>query len=49
MNCELLAYGMAAAWVALALYVASMAGRQRKLEREIASVRSMMEKGEDRR
>ena len=43
MSGDLLIYGMAAAWLALALYVASMASRQRKLAREIASVRAMMD------
>ena len=46
-SCELLVYGMAAGWLALALYVATMATRQRKLVRELASVRAMME-GEKR-
>lgn len=43
MSGELLFYGVAVAWLVLALFVASMAGRQRKLAREIASVRAMMD------
>lgn len=47
MNTELLGYGMAVAWIALALYVVSMASRQRKLVRELENVRVMMD-GEKR-
>ena len=43
MDNELLIYGLAVAWLALALYVVSMAGRQRKLVRELANVRTMMD------
>jgi CcmD family protein len=46
---ETLIYGIGLAWLALALYVASMASRQRKLSREIASVRSMLESSADSR
>jgi len=40
---EFLTYGLIAAWVILALYVLLMVGRQRKLKREIAGLRAMLE------
>jgi len=40
---EFLSYGLAAAWVILAAYVLMMVGRERKLKREIASLRAMLE------
>ena len=40
---EFLTYGLIAAWVILAVYVLMMIGRQRKLQREIESLRAMVE------
>lgn len=40
---EFLSYGLAAAWVVLAVYVLMMVGRERKLKREIAGLRAMLE------
>jgi CcmD family protein len=40
---EYLSYGLTAAWVVLALYVLMMVSRERKLKREIASLKAMLE------
>ncbi len=40
---EFLSYGFTAAWVILVLYVLMMMARQRKLKREIANLRAMLE------
>ena len=48
-NYEFLTYGLVAAWVILAVYVLMMLGRQRKLKREIASLRTMVEEKKDAR
>jgi hypothetical protein len=40
---EFLSYGLTAAWIILAVYVLMMVARERKLKREIASLRSMLE------
>ena len=40
---EFLSYGLTAAWVILAVYVLMMIGRERKLKREIASLKAMLE------
>jgi hypothetical protein len=40
---EFLSYGLTAAWVILAVYVMMMVGRERKLKREIAGLRAMLE------
>jgi hypothetical protein len=40
---EFLSYGLTAAWVILAVYVLMMVGRERKLRREIASLKAMLE------
>jgi CcmD family protein len=40
---EFLSYGLAAAWVILAVYVLMMVGRERKLKREIAGLKAMLE------
>jgi CcmD family protein len=40
---QFLSYGLIAAWVILIVYVLLMGGRQRKLKREIASLRAMLE------
>ena len=47
---EFLSYGLTAAWIILAIYVLMMVARERKLKREIASLRAMLEeKTEPRR
>jgi hypothetical protein len=40
---EFLSYGLIAAWVVLAVYVLMMVGRERRLRREIAALRAMLE------
>ncbi len=40
---EFLTYGLVAAWVILAAYVMMMVGREKKLKREIANLRAMLE------
>ena len=40
---EFLSYGLTAAWVILAVYVLMLVSRERKLKREIASLRAMLE------
>ena len=40
---EFLSYGLAAAWVILAAYVLMMVGRERRLRREIANLKAMLE------
>jgi hypothetical protein len=40
---EFLSYGLTAAWVILVVYVLMMVARERKLKREIASLRAMLE------
>jgi CcmD family protein len=42
-NYQFLSYGLVAAWVILVVYVLMMTGRQRRLKREIASLRAMLE------
>jgi CcmD family protein len=42
-NYEFLTYGLIAAWVILAAYVLLMLARQKKLKREIDSLRTMIE------
>lgn len=43
MMSDLVMYGMAAAWAAVAFYLVTISSRQDKLAREIASVRSMLD------
>jgi CcmD family protein len=43
MHSELLTYGIALAWLVLALYVATLANRQRKLTREITRLKQTIE------
>ncbi|HWB84322.1 MAG TPA: CcmD family protein [Bryobacteraceae bacterium] len=45
-NFEFLSYGFTAAWVILIFYVLLMAQRGRKLKREIASLKAMLEERE---
>jgi CcmD family protein len=40
---EFLSYGLTAAWVILAAYVLLLVSRERKLKREIASLKAMLE------
>jgi CcmD family protein len=40
---EYLSYGLTAAWVILGVYVLMMAARERRLKREIAGLRAMLE------
>ncbi len=40
---EFLSYGLTAAWIILAIYVLMMVGRERRLKREIASLKAMLE------
>ena len=42
-NYEFLSYGLIAAWVILAVYVLMMMNRQKRLKREIATLRALLE------
>ena len=42
-NYQFLSYGLIVAWVVLAVYVLMMVGRERRLKREIASLKVMLE------
>jgi len=42
-NFEFLSYGLIVAWLALVVYVLMMVARERKLKREIAGLRAMLE------
>lgn len=42
-NYTFLSYGLTAAWVILVIYLLMLLGRQKKLKREIASLRAMLE------
>ena len=42
-NYQFLSYGLVAAWIILLAYVLMMVGRQKKLKREIASLRTLLE------
>jgi len=42
-NYTFLSYGLTAAWVITVIYVLMMVARERKLKREIASLRAMLE------
>ena len=42
-NYEFLSYGLTIAWLILVGYVLLIVGRERKLKREIASLRAMLE------
>jgi CcmD family protein len=42
-NYEFLSWGLTAAWLILVVYVLMLVSRQRKLRREIASLRAMLE------
>jgi len=41
----MLSYGTAAAWVVLTAYLLTLVSRQRKLQRETARLREMVEQG----
>jgi CcmD family protein len=42
-NYEFLSYGLTVAWIILVVYVLMMVGRERKLKREIAGLKAMLE------
>jgi hypothetical protein len=42
-NYEFLSYGLVIAWLVLVVYVLMMVGRERRLKREIAGLRAMLE------
>ena len=42
-NYEFLSYGLIVAWLILVIYVLMMVSREKKLKREIASLRAMLE------
>ncbi len=42
-NYEFLSYGLTAAWIILVVYVLMLLARQKRLRREIASLRAMLE------
>ena len=42
-NFEFLSWGLIVAWLILVIYVLMMISRERKLKREIASLRAMLE------
>ncbi len=42
-NFQFLSYGFAAAWIILTIYVLMMVGRERRLKREISSLKAMLE------
>ena len=42
-NYTFLSYGLTAAWVITVIYVLMMVARERKLKREISSLRAMLE------
>ena len=42
-NYEFLSYGLVIAWLILVVYVLMMVGRERKLKREIAGLKAMLE------
>jgi len=42
-NYEFLSYGLIVAWLVLVVYVLMMVSRERRLKREIASLKAMLE------
>ena len=42
-NYEFLSYGLIVAWLVLVVYVLMMVARERRLKREIASLKAMLE------
>jgi CcmD family protein len=42
-NYGYLSYGLIVAWLILVVYVLTMVGRERKLKREISSIKAMLE------
>jgi CcmD family protein len=42
-NYQFLSYGLVAAWIILVVYVLMMVSRQRRLKREIAGLRAILE------
>jgi len=47
-NYEFLSYGLTIAWLILVIYVLMMVARERKLKREIAGLKAMLEEKEKR-
>jgi hypothetical protein len=47
-NFEFLGYGFWAAWAVLIAFVLTMIGRERRLKREIASLKAMLEERQKR-
>ena len=47
-NYEFLSYGLCVAWLILVGYVLMMVSRERKLKREIASLKAMLEEKQHR-
>ena len=48
-NFQFLCYGLIVAWFILVVYVLMLVGRERKLQREIASLKAMLEEPGSRR
>ncbi len=42
-NFQFLSYGFSVAWIILAIYLLMMVSRERRLKREIASLKAMLE------
>jgi hypothetical protein len=47
-NYAFLSYGLMVAWVIVVIYVLMMVAREKRLKREIASLKAMMEEKESR-
>ena len=47
-NYEFLSYGLIVAWTVVVVYVLMMVARQKKLKREIASLKAMLEERQHR-
>lgn len=47
-NFHFLSYGFAAAWIILTVYVLMMLGRERKLKRQLTSLKAMLEERQKR-
>jgi hypothetical protein len=48
-NYAFLSYGLIVAWVVVVIYVLMMLAREKRLKREIASLKAMLEEKESRR
>jgi CcmD family protein len=47
-NFEYLSYGLTVAWLVVVIYVLMLVSRQKKLKREIAGLRAMLEERQSR-